>query len=205
MGVFERRGHALRLILLLVASAMIAACGAQVSQVLSTVGGPIGEVPFDGAAPSDAASDPDSGRQDSGVLPQAQGGDAPSAPRDELHIVYTGSLQLVVGRPAAGARVGTGRRARVRRVRRAPRNGTTATVRRDHHLPHPRPTAGGGIADMRASHRVSSRKRRRRPEVGGQIVDLEARLRNLRASEASLQEIARSAARSPTCWRWRRS
>ena len=32
-------------------------------------------------------------------------------------------------------------------------------------------------------------------EVGGQIVDLEARIRNLRASEASLQEIAKGAGR----------
>src|SRR4029079_19375868 len=32
-------------------------------------------------------------------------------------------------------------------------------------------------------------------EVGGQLVDLEARIRNLRASEASLQEIAKGAGR----------
>ena len=32
-------------------------------------------------------------------------------------------------------------------------------------------------------------------EVGGQLVDLEARIRNLRASEASLQQIAKGAGR----------
>ena len=197
MGAIERRGHALRLILLLVVGAVIAACGSQVSQVLSTVGGPIGDPaqeapdPAASAAPSQAAADDFR----SGPLPvDGSGNYVPSAPRDDLQIVYTGSLQVVVDDlQAALARA----KAAVLAVggyigaSEETNDGDRSVATVSYRIPATR--WEDAIADLRGLAAKVVAEQTQATEVGGQIVDLEARLRNLRASEGSLQEIAKSA------------
>ena len=195
MGAIERRGVAPRLILLLVVGALVAACaGGATSQILSTVGGPVGEEPYRGAptaAPAPGFEDGDG----SGTLPDdGSGGYVPSTPRDDLQIVYTGSLQLVVDdlQPAlarakaavlaVGGYIGASEESN---------DGDRSVATITYRIPATR--WEDAIADLRGLASKVVAEQTQATEVGGQIVDLEARLRNLRASEASLQEIAKSA------------
>jgi hypothetical protein len=184
-----RRGAAWLLLASVVALA--AACGGQAA-VLSTVGGPITEEPMPGAtaAPGPATRDlqPD-------AVPGAAGGDnVPSVPSDDLQIVYTGSLQLVVDDIqaalakakaavlASGGYIGASQESN---------DGDRPVATLTYRIPASRwEDAIGQLRDLAA--KVVS-EQTQATEVGGQIVDLEARLKNLRASEASLQEIARGA------------
>ena len=137
-------------------------------------------------------------RDGSGQVPTGPDGGGPSAaPRDDLKIVYTGSLQLVVDdlrprwprrRRRCSPRAATSARRRSR---------TTATVRSRPSRTASRPTRWDGRdPDLRGLATKVVAEQTQATEVGGQIVDLEARLnRNLRASEASLQAIAEGAGR----------
>ena len=111
--------------------------------------------------------------------------------RDDLKIVYTGSLQLVVGRPrgalakakaavlATGGYIGASQESN---------DGDRSVATITYRIPAARwDDAIGGLRGL-ASQVVAEQTQA--TEVGGQIVDLEARLRNLRASETSLQAIA---------------
>ena len=138
------------------------------------------------AAPSAASGD------HSGSGPGASPGSANVA--DNLQIVYTGSLNLVVADlapalarakaavAAAGGYVGASKEANDN-----DRPSATVTYR----IPAARwedtITTLRGIATKVVSEQTQA------AEVGAQIVDLDARLRNLRGSEAALLEIAKGA------------
>ena len=194
MGAHERRGHVPRLILLLVTGALVAACGGSAA-ILSTVGNSVGgEVPQ--GAPATAA--PSVGSEDDyrsgGVIDEGSGGNAPSAPREDLQIVYTGSLQLVVAdlQPAlARARAAVLAFGGYVGASEESNDGERSVATITYRIPATR--WEDAIADLRGLATKVVAEQTQATEVGGQVVDLEARLRNLRASEASLQEIAKGA------------
>ena len=194
MWVLDRRATALRLVTISTLVWLVAACSSSSSSAIpSTVGAPIG-----GGAGSAAASAAPSAMPAeapdglTGSSGQAGGGEnAPSAPRDDLKIVYTGSLQLVVDDLqaalakaktavlATGGYVGASQESN---------DGDRSVATITYRIPATRwdDTISGlrGIAAQVVAEQTQA------TEVGGQIVDIEARLRNLRASEASLQAIA---------------
>ena len=206
MGATARRSGRLRPILFLLVTLLgviVAACGGSASsQIPSTVGAPI-DTPYGGealpgasAAPSaaPAAEAPDG----QGVVPGQSGRVPLSAPRDDLQIVYTGSLQLVVGDLASALAKGKaavlatgGYIGASQESNDGDRSVATITYR----IPATR--WEDAIDDLRGLATKVVAEQTQATEVGGQIIDLEARITNLRASEASLQEIARGAGRIP--------
>jgi hypothetical protein len=193
MGRSGRRSASLRVTLLLaaaIAAVVLAACsGSASSNVLSTVGNSVGGgepagMPAASAAPAEAPG---------GVLPEgAVGGNPNGAPRDDLKIVYTGSLQLVVDDLqqalakaksavlATGGYIGASQESN---------DGDKPVATITYRIPASR--WEDAISDLRGLATKVVAEQTDAAEVGGQIVDLEARIRNLRASEASLQEIAK--------------
>ena len=118
-------------------------------------------------------------------------GNAPAALRDDLKIVYTGSLQLVVDDlPAALATAKTAVLATGGYVgaSQESNDGDRPVATITYRIPAAR--WDDAISDLRGLATKVVAEQTQATEVGGQIVDLEARLRNLRASEASLQGIA---------------
>jgi hypothetical protein len=178
----------------LVASAFM---GAQVSTVLSTVGAPIvesgagvaGAVPapgLDGQTTSnDAAGGKGSAYDPAALLPQ-----------DDLKVVYTGSLELVVGDlqaslakartavEAAGGYIGASQESN---------DGDRSVATITYRIPatHWEDTIASlrGIADKVVAEQTQA------TEVGGQLADLDAGIRNLQASETALQGIAQGTGR----------
>ena len=131
----------------------------------------------------------------------AQGGDGttdqpPAAPRDEAKIVYTGSLQLVVGDLDQAT---TTARQRIDGLggyvggSREELDGTTPVATITFRIPAAR--WEDGVAALRGLATKVVREQTGATEVTGQIVDLEARIRNLRSSETALQGIAAGTAR----------
>ena len=196
MGEPGRRSNPLRvslLVLAAIAAISIGACsGSGASASLTTVGAPVDaggdSVPMPAAsgAPSAAAEAP------GGVLPDRTGGEVNGAPRDDLKIVYTGSLQLVVDDLqaalakaktavlATGGYIGASQEAN---------DGDRSLATITYRIPATR--WEDAISDLRGLATKVVSEQTQATEVGGQIVDLEARIRNLRASEQSLQEIAK--------------
>jgi hypothetical protein len=191
MRVFTSRSPGLRafLVLLAMLAVVVGACAGGSSSILSNVGGPV-----DQPAASEAPAEQPGTDGGTGVLPEGSGGNPPSAVRDDLRIVYTGSLQLVVDDLqaalakaktavlATGGYVGASQEANEDE-----RKVATITYR----IPADR--WEDAIASLRGIATKVVAEQTQAAEVGGQLVDLEARIRNLRASEASLQEIATSA------------
>ena len=190
MGAMERRRVALGLVLLLLPGLVLGACGGTASAPSqgSTGGtGGLAPAPAATAAPS-AAGDTGGGES------RANGGtdNVPAVTKDNLRIVYTGSLDLVVDdlQPAlakakaavlaTGGYIGASEESDT-----GDRPVATITYR----IPSDR--WEDAISALRALATKVVAERTQATEVGGQIVDLEARLRNLRASEAALQEIAK--------------
>jgi hypothetical protein len=192
MGVLEPRSRGLRTLAILAGTlaVLLAACaGSQTAMQLSPVGAPI-----DGGRDAAAAT--------VGPVPAGAGGELPavgqaednppSAPKDDLRIVYTGSLQLVVDDlqaalakakaavAATGGYIGASQESS-----QGDRPVATITYR----IPASR--WDGALDALRGLAAKVVSEETQATEVGGQIVDLEARIRNLRASEASLQEIAK--------------
>jgi hypothetical protein len=198
MGVPERRRPGLLTlgVLLAALSLVVAACGGSASSVLSAVGNSVGGGDaYGGAAPSAAPAEEAPGGQ--GVIPDPDGnGNPPSALRDDLKIVYTGSLQLVVedlqaalakakaAVAATGGYVGASQESN---------DDDYAVATITYRIPATR--WEDAIDSLRGLAAKVVAEQTQATEVGGQIVDLEARIRNLRASEASLQEIAKGAGR----------
>ena len=200
MGAIDRRGGGLRVIqvlALLLAGLVLAACSGSSSQVLSTVGSSVGSAPLpDASAAPEAPAE--GGVDGSGQVPDrtGSGGQPLSAPRDDLKIVYTGSLQLVVDDLAAalakgkaavlatGGYIGASQESN---------DGDTPVATITYRIPATR--WEDAIAGLRGLATKVVAEQTQATEVGGQLVDLEARIRNLRASEASLQEIASGAGR----------
>jgi hypothetical protein len=196
MQILSRRGIAPRLVLFLALVTIIAACSGSSSATLDTVGRSVsgGDQPGAGVAPQPAASaapaDPGSATAGSG----GNGGTALVA--DTLKIVYTGSLDLVVAdlQPAlaqaktaviaAGGYIGASEESN---------DGTRPTAVITYRIPATR--WEDVIGSLRGLATKVVGEKTQATEVGGQIVDLEARLANLRASETALQDIAKSTAK----------
>jgi hypothetical protein len=187
MGIPERLGHRLRPILVLAFSLALAlaACG-------GTASAPVPYPPNDGTGGEQPAATAAPAKPGDGSG-QGSGSGAPSSPqRDDLKIVYTGALQLVVpdlaqaldkGRAAvtaAGGYVGASEESNS-----GDRSVATITYR----IPAARWEEV--IVGLRGLATEVVYEQTQATEVGGQLVDLEARLRNLRASEDALIEIAK--------------
>src|SRR3954447_6517986 len=189
MTSHARRWPAARLALLLAVLAPPgAACAGSSGGVLHQVGAPLPT--GQGLAPVPAATAQP--QTPGGQLPAGDGSNqAAAAPREDLKIVYTGSLDLLVadldaalakGRTAVlatGAYVGASDESRKGDMETAVITSGTAESRWEDTLAGLR-----GIAKQVLGEKTQA------AEVGGQIVDLEARLRNLRASEQVLVGIA---------------
>jgi Domain of unknown function (DUF4349) len=192
MGVHRHRGIALRSALVLVAALAVTACaGSASAPILSTVGGAVGEPrPAATAAPAPQAND-----GTSGGLPENGGGNnPPSAVQNNLRIVYTGSLQLVVAdlQPAlARAKAAVAAVGGYIGASQESDNGDRPVATITYRIPATR--WEDAIDSLRGLATKVVAEQTQATEVGSQIVDLEARIRNLRASEASLQEIAKGA------------
>jgi hypothetical protein len=191
MSTPERRSGWLRVILPVLAVTLVLGACAGGAQTLSAVGAPIDqdeEGGFNGAPSAAPAEAPRSG---SGEAPDDGQGGPPSALRDDLKIVYTGSLELVVDdMPAAlasarAAVLATGGYIGASQERNDDRR-SVATI--TYRIPAQR--WDDAIAALRDLATEVVGEQTQATEVGGQIVDLEARLRNLRASEGVLVEIA---------------
>ena len=189
MPAFGRRNPALP-VLLIALAALAAACSGSSSATLSTVGASIGD-PDGGNAAASAAPAPATTPAPEGGELAGGDGNAPAALRDDLKIVYTGSLQLVVDSLppalasaksavlATGGYVGASQESN---------DGDRPVATITYRIPAAR--WDDAISDLRGLATKVVAEQTQATEVGGQIVDLEARLRNLRASEASLQGIA---------------
>ena len=191
MNTSRRRSLALKVALIAAVVTVAAACGGSASQILSTVGGPIDERAATTAGPAANPLTPQDLGQSGG---NGTTDTPPSAVRDDLRIVYTGSLQLVVDdlepalarAKAAVAAVG-GYIGASQESNDADRPVATITYR----IPASR--WEDAIASLRGLATKVVAEQTQAAEVGSQIVDLEARIKNLRASEAALQEIAKGA------------
>ncbi len=191
MTTTVRRSRWLRVLLPLVVLAIaFAACGGGTATILSTVGGPVNGGDGEYAAPSAA---PAEGPNDGSGPELGSNGEQPlSAPLpDNRKIVYTGSLDLVVDDLqaalakartavlAVGGYIGASQE-------RNDDQYSVATI--TYRIPAQRwdetVEALRGLAAKVVGGQTQA------TEVGSQIVDLEARLRNLRASEAVLVQIA---------------
>ena len=191
MPAFGRRHRPLP-ILLFAMAAIVAACSGS-STILSTVGSSIGEEGAGNAGATAAPAAPSLASTPATDGDELVGGDGnpPSALRDDLKIVYTGSLQLVVGSLptalasaksavlATGGYVGASQESN---------DGDRPVATITYRIPASR--WDDALASLRGLATEVVAEQTQATEVGGQIVDLEARLRNLRASEASLQGIA---------------
>jgi Domain of unknown function (DUF4349) len=193
MTASNRPTTALRAAIVVAVAFVAAACSgsASSSQILSTVGAPIGATSDQDAA----TSPPDTGIGTGGASGQNAGGDAnpPAALRDDLKIVYTGSLQLVVD--DLGASVAKAKAAVL--ATGGYIGGSNETNSGDHSVATvtyriPATRWDDAIGTLRGLATKVVAEQTEATEVGGQIVDLEARLRSLRASEASLQAIAQA-------------
>jgi hypothetical protein len=158
---------------------VLAACGSSGGTTLSTVGDSIG----DGAPVPAASSRPG---------PVAAGGDT-AAFRDDAKIIRTGSLSLRVDDLDAAVRTG---RDAIRAVggyvgaSRQANDGDNSVASISYRIPAAR--WDDALDALRRLGTVISEETDA-VEVTGQIVDLEARIRNLRASETALQKIAAEA------------
>jgi hypothetical protein len=192
MRTFDMRGIAPRLVLsLALVTVLLAACGSSASAPLTPIGAPVdkgnGGLP-QAAAPSPAAA---GGPGTTG----SSNGDTPALVAD-LKIVYTGSLDMVVAdmQPAlaqaktavmaAGGYIGASEESN---------DGTQPTAVITYRIPASR--WEDVIGSLRGLATKVVEEKTQATEVGGRIVDLEAQLANLRASETALQDIAKSTAK----------
>ncbi len=200
MAFARSRGGGVRatILLPLIGLLALAGCGGASSASPAPPGG--AQAPAPSAAAASGAGDPGQLFGEGEGDGTAQGGDGgsapPAAPRDEAKIVYTGSLQLVVGdldEATASARQ------RIDAL-----GGYVGGSREELDTPSPTSTITfripaarweDGVAALRGLATKVVREQTAATEVTGQIVDLEARIRNLRASETALQGIAAGTAR----------
>ena len=190
MAIIERRSRWLRLGMGVAAVALaLAACGSSGAALAPVDDALSGNDDYQ-AAPSAAPAAP----VDAGGAPGRGGDNAAPALRDDLKVVYTGSLQLVVDDlPAALAKAKAAVLATGGYVGASEESndGEQSVATITYRIPASR--WEDAIADLRGLATRVVFEQTQATEVGSQIVDLEARIRNLRASEASLQEIAASA------------
>ncbi len=182
------------LIPIAVVAVVLASCGGAASapEILSTVGSAVDE---NGGEPQAAAASeaPAFAPEDNGGQPSQEGtGGGPSVPRDDLKIVYTGSLELVVddlGAALAKARTAVLAAGGYIGASQESNDGDRSVATITYRIPATR--WGDSVDALRALATKVVGEQTQATEVGGQLVDLEARLRNLRASEEVLVEIAK--------------
>lgn len=193
MRTLTGRGTATRLALLAIVGAALIGCGSSTAMPAGSSGGDTGYE----SAPSAAASAAPSAAPAAPGDGSGTGGDNGGAvPDPALKIVYTGSLQMVVGNvpdalarakmavAAAGGYIGASQESND-----GDRPSATITYR------IPAAKWDETITAIRGVGTKVVHEETQATEVGGQLVDLEARLANLRAAEASLQEIAKATAK----------
>jgi hypothetical protein len=173
---------------------ILTACGGSVSSVLSTVGSSVGDE--NGSAPQAAASEAAAAEAPAedvvGQPPVRSAGQAPSAPRDDLKIVYTGSLELVVddlGAALAKAKTAVLATGGYIGASQEANDGDRSVATITYRVPASR--WEDALASLRGLATEVVGEQTQATEVGGQLVDIEARLRNLRASEQVLVDIAK--------------
>ncbi len=172
------RGPSLPVLAVLAMTTLVAACA-------SSAGAPQEPNQGNPVAGPTAAPKPGAG----------SGADASNSPTgDTLHVVYTGSLELVVADlpaavntahdkiTAAGGYIGASQESNNYGK---PVAQITYRIPSDHW--------DTAIADLRGLATKVVAQQTQALEVGGQLVDLEARIRNLRASETALLDIAAKA------------
>jgi hypothetical protein len=191
MWANDSRSLALRIALVASVGLVAAACSGSSSSPPPIVGAPIGNQGGGNAAATAAPSAAPAQPAQGGIVDSIGNQNPPSAPRDDLKIVYTGSLQLVVddlqgalakGKAAVlatGGYVGASQESN---------DGDRSVATITYRIPASR--WDDALAGLRGLASKVVAEQTQATEVGGQIVDLEARLRNLRASETSRQAIA---------------
>lgn len=179
--------------LIIISSVLLACAGASSGQILSTVGN---AVP-DGAsgegvsgAPSAAPAAPDEGGQNGG-------GDGVGAPIDDARIVRTGTIDLEVGDVGTSltkARDGIRAMGGYIGASSTQNDGDTPIASVTYRIPSDRwEDALDLLRGISGPGTKVVAERTDAVEVTGQVIDLQARIKNLRAAEASLQEIATKA------------
>jgi hypothetical protein len=186
---------------LLLIAILLAACGGSAAgPILSGVGS---AADGDGgqAAPEVPAGEGGSGEQPAPDDGTRSGGDGVGAPLDDARIIRTGVMELEVGNvPTAVARARDAIRGLGGYI------GASTTSSQDdrpiatitYRIPADRWEDALDVLrliDSTGTKVVTERTEA--VEVTGQVIDLEARIRNLQASEAALQEIGASATRIP--------
>lgn len=187
------------LVVVVAAAGALSFSGNQVSKILSTVGGPVG--PPSGelgtlADPGDGTDGTDLTESDGATRGRSDGDQPPAALRDAARIVYTGSLDLVVSDlPAAlsAARTAIGGFDGYVGASRETNDGASPTATITFRIPSANWDAS--IAALRGLATKVVREETAATEVTAELIDLEARIRNLQASETALQAIAADAVR----------
>ncbi len=193
------RGIGTRLMLLAVAAAAVAACAGSGA----TTAGPARDAAGGGAvgpgipeAYPAASAAPSMGAPEAPADNGSQAGGDPAQLADNLQIVYTGSLQLVVADlttalakaksavEAAGGYIGASQESNAS-------DQPTAVI--TYRIPAVKWEDTIGQLRSLAAKVVSEETQAQ--EVGSQVVDLQARIANLRVSEAALQGIAQNTAK----------
>ena len=194
MNTTLRRGGWVRLAILLIVAALVGACAGSASSTISPVGAPVGAPQNGGPASEPQASGAPAAPGGQGLDPA--GNPPADALRDDLKVVYTGSLDLVVADLvpalaqakaavlATGGYIGASQESN---------DGEASYATITYRIPAAR--WDDAIGSLRGLATRVVGERTQATEVGGQIVDLEARLRNLRASEGVLVGIAEGTGR----------
>jgi Ca-activated chloride channel homolog len=189
MRRFHGRGIFSRFTLMAIAAVALAACASSSSQALSNVGAPVqpqggADRNAAGAAAPSAAAPAGNGSQPGGQAPVDT----------SLKVVYTGSLQLVVtdvAEAAAKAKLAVTAVGGFIGASQESNNADKPTATITNRIPADKwddtVTAIRSVASKVVAEQTQA------TEIGGQLVDLEARITNLRASEAALQKIAADA------------
>lgn len=190
MRTLRGRAMGTRLALVGVIAIVLGACGSSAASLSS--GGDRAPQAAASAAPSAASAPEDGTGNGSGT----GGTNGNAQPDPNLKIVYTGSLQMVVGNvadalaraktavAAAGGYIGASQESN---------DGDFPSATITYRIPAAK--WDDTITAIRGVGTKIVHEETQATEVGGQLVDLEARLANLRAAEASLQEIAKSTAK----------
>jgi len=197
------RGTGARLMLIAVIASALAACAGSSAATAGPAepaagGSTTGDSQYSGeTVPSAAASAaPSTAPADVPGRTGSQSGGDPASVADSLQIVYTGSMQLVVADvaqavaraktavAAAGGYIGASQESSVDDQPAATITYRIPATKWDETL-----TAIRGVGTKIVNEQTQA------TEVGGQVVDLQARLANLRASETALQGIAQNTAK----------
>ena len=182
------------LIICLLAGLAVAACAGTGAPILSTVGTSVdgGQNGTDGSEPQPAAS-AGPGNQLGGSGQASNTGNQNGAFRDEAKIVRTGSLSLQVKELDKAVTAG---RDRIRAIggyvgaSRQTNDGDRSVATITYRIPSDR--WEDALTQLRGLGKVLD-EQTNAVEVTGQLIDLGARIDNLRASETALQAISRQA------------